>query len=220
MRKVIFNIHGIGIPKRDLESGEAPYWITPEFFAEAVALARDSAHQVAFTFDDGNLSDLETGAPVLNEAGMTAQFFVLTGRIGMLGSLGETEIRTLQEMGHAIGSHGWDHVDWTGLDAAGRTREIDQAKARLSEICGRQIEAASIPFGRYNAGVLKALRQASFATAYSSDGGAVRGRPFPVPRISLTGNMTRTDLETILDGRESLKRRLRRAVTTRLKRVI
>ena len=142
------------------------------------------------------------------------------GRIGMPGSLGEAEIRTLQEMGHAIGSHGWDHVDWTGLDAAGRTREIDEAKARLSEICGRPIEAASIPFGRYNAGVLKVLRQASFTTAYSSDGGAVRGRPFPMPRTSLTGNMTRADLEAIIEGRESLKRRLRRAVTTRLKRVI
>lgn len=220
MRQVIFNIHGIGIPKRDLQPDEAPYWITLEFFAETVALARDSAHQVAFTFDDGNLSDLEIGAPVLNEAGMTAQFFVLAGRVGMPGSLGETEIRILQEMGHEIGSHGWDHVDWTGLDAAGRTREIDEAKTRLSEICGRPIEAASIPFGRYNAGVLKVLRQASFTTAYSSDGGAVRGRPFPVPRTSLTGNMTRADLEAILEGRESLKRRLRRAVTTRLKRII
>lgn len=185
-----------------------------------MALARDSTHQVAFTFDDGNLSDLEIGAPVLNEAGMTAQFFVLAGRIGMPGSLGETEILTLQEMGHTIGSHGWDHIDWSRLDAAGRTREIDGAKTRLSEICGRPVEAASIPFGRYNARVLKVLRQAGFTTAYSSDGGAVRGRPFPMPRTSLTGNMTRADLETILEGRESLKRRLRRAVATRLKRIL
>lgn len=72
----------------------------------------------------------------------------------MPGSLGETEILTLQEMGHTIGSHGWDHIDWTRLDAAGRTREIDGAKTRLSEICGRPVEAASIPFGRYNARVL------------------------------------------------------------------
>jgi peptidoglycan/xylan/chitin deacetylase (PgdA/CDA1 family) len=220
MRQVIFNIHGIGVPKRDLEPGEAPYWITLEFFAETVALARDSAHRVAFTFDDGNLSDLEIGAPVLNEAGMTAQFFVLAGRIGIPGSLGEAEIRALQEMGHTIGSHGWDHVDWTGLDAAGRTREIAGAKARLSEICDRPIEAASIPFGSYNAGVLKDLRQARFTTAYSSDGGAVRGRPFPMPRTSLTENTTQADLEAILEGRESPKHRLRRVATTRLKRVI
>lgn len=220
MRQIILNIHGIGTPKRELEPDEAEYWISPEFFAHAVETAKASSHDVQFTFDDGNLSDLEIGAPILNDAGMTAQFFVLAGRLGTAGSLGPADLVALQDMGHSIGSHGWGHVDWTKTEGQTRAQELSEAKAVLEEACGRKMTAAGIPFGRYNASVLKAVRAAGFTTAYSSDGGAVSGRPFPIPRSSLTHAMTQKDLDDILAGREPLKRSLRRHVTTRLKRIL
>ena len=220
MRQVILNIHGIGSPKRELEPDEDRYWISTAQFQTAVNLAKESPHDVSFTFDDGNLSDLEIGAPILTQAGLTADFFVLTSRIGTSGSLGETEIKELQAMGHRIGSHGAAHVDWKSLSLTELDAEISVPKARLEAICGRPVVAAGIPFGRYNARVLKAMKAAGFIRAYSSDGGPVRGTPFPIPRTSLTGAMSKDNIAAVIAGHEPIKKTLRRAVSTRLKRVL
>lgn len=224
MRQIIFNIHGIGTPERELEPGEAAYWISPEQFREAVAMARDHRTDVGFSFDDSNRSDLTYGAPILRDAGnsqgISADFFVLAGRIDQPGSLSADDIRALRDMGHRIGSHGMDHVDWTGLDAAGARRELYEARDRIADVTDTAITAVGIPFGRYNAAVLKALRKAGYDRAYSSDGGIARDRDFPIARHSLRGDMSRDDIAALLDGREAVKTRLRRAVTSRLKRVI
>ena len=120
-------------------------------------------------------------------------------------------------MGHRIGSHGADHVDWTGLDRAGFTCELVDARQRIEEEAGHPVTEAAIPFGRYNARVLKALREAGFERVYSSDGGAVGARTWPIPRTSLTCDMNAPQIDDILLGRESLKRKLRRRLAVAVK---
>ena len=220
MRHVILNCHGIGTPGRLLEPGEAPYWVTPDLFETALSLADRLSDRVrtSFTFDDGNLSDLAIGAGGLGRYGRQATFFVLSDRIGQAGSLGEDDIRALVKQGHAIGSHGAAHVDWTGLDDAGRTREFDAARAIVAEAAGRPVTAAAIPFGRYDAGVLRALRHRRYAEVYSSDGGSAGNTP--IARTSVRADMGEADLEAILLGREPVARRIRRRVARLKKRWI
>jgi len=220
MHRIILNIHGIGEPGRTLEAGENVYWITPEFFATVIDLVKASGQNVAFTFDDGNMSDLEIGGPLLAEVGIQADFFVLAGRIGEAGSLGAAEIRELQTAGHRIGTHGWAHVDWTKQNEAGLKRELEEARSRLEDICGNPVTTAGIPFGRYNAAVLRALRKRGYTQTYSSDGGPVRGAPFPIPRLSLRADMSKAGLEAVLAGRDPMRKRIRRAITSRLKKVL
>lgn len=220
MRQVYLNFHGIGEPKRPLEEGEAPYWVSPDFFEATLALAHDLRDVVrtCFTFDDGNLSDLEIGAEHLTRHGWRAQFFVLSSRIGTPGSLGETEIRELLRMGHAIGNHGADHVDWTGLDKSGLACELGSARQRIEEVAGQQVDAAAIPFGRYNRRVLTELRKRGYRKVYSSDGGAFRDMQTPIPRTSPRADMTLTNIEAILLGRERPWRSWRRKLSMTIKR--
>lgn len=220
MSQIIINIHGIGPIDRPLAPDEDKYWISTELFTQAVEIVAQSDRDVCFTFDDGNVSDIEIGAPLLNAHGLKARFFVLAGRTDQPHFLSAAHICQLQEMGHQIGSHGWDHVDWTGLDETGMTREIREAKAAIEAVCGKPVREAGIPFGRYNHKVLGALKQAGFTHAYSSDGGHVRGKAFPTPRTSLQRHMDARAIHDIIAGREPLKKSLRRAVTTRLKRVL
>ncbi len=223
MGHVILNMHGIGTPERAMEQGEAPYWISSEQFEMAVRMAETAMRggtKVSFTFDDGNLSDLHIGAEVLNKAGLTATFFVLAGRIGEAGSLDVPDIRTLMDMGHRIGSHGWAHRDWTALTDTEIPQEFDAARNRLSEIYGQPVVEAAIPFGRYNRRVLQHIRKAGFTQAYSSDGGMVGAGDWPLPRTSLTGDMGEADVARILKGGDPLARRVRRQITKRLKRVL
>lgn len=218
----IVNFHGIGAPFRACEPGEEAYWISKERFRQI--LDRIASHpdrdRLAITFDDGNISDLEIGAPELERRGLKARFFVLTGRIGQTGSLANDDIRTLVDAGMDIGSHGIAHRDWSGLTPGELWDELLSSKAVLEHLCGAPIQSAAIPFGRYNAGVVATLRKAGYRTVYSSDGGRTRTSAFLRPRTSMRHDTTNAALERILSGRELPWRRLRRVAAMTVKQWI
>lgn len=208
------NFHGIGKPQRALESGEAPYWVSPEQFEymlDQVANAPDPS-VFEITFDDSNLSDHDIALPALVGRGLTARFFVLSGRIGQPGSLGAGHIKTLQRAGMVIGSHGIDHLVWPALDDTSLERELRVSRSCLEEICDHPVTEAGIPFGRYDARVLRALRSAGYSAAWSSDGGRFQHSAYLRPRSSLRGDMSEGMMQTLISGQLPPMRRLRRTL--------
>ena len=109
--------HGIGRPQRDLEPGEATYWIDVDLYHRVLDEVMDDP-RVRISFDDGNASDIEIGLPGLVERGLDATFFVLAGRLGAPGSLSADQVGALVGQGMRIGSHGMDHRPWRGLRGA------------------------------------------------------------------------------------------------------
>ena len=224
MREVILNVHGIGDPDRApraLEPGEAPYWISAALWHEAVARAAAAMAagraRVRFTFDDGNASDIEAGAPALEAAGLSGVFFPLAGRLGEAGSLSAADLPDLVRRGHRVGNHGRDHVDWRRADL---TAELDRARDAIAAAAGAPVTEAAIPFGRYDRAVLRALRERGYGACYTSDGGAARPGEWPVPRVSLTGAMDGAAVEDLVMGREPVGRRLRRPIAKLRKRLL
>lgn len=212
--KVALIFHGIGTPARDLEPGEAPFWVEPERFTEIldrIAEARDPGGY-EITFDDGNKSDIEIALPELAARGLSARFFVLSGRLGRAGSLDPSDLRELIAAGMVVGSHGIDHVAWPTLDDAALRRELTESKARLEDICGRSVTEAGIPFGRYDARVLRALRRAGYGPVWSSDRGRMRPGAFLRPRCSVRGDMDAREVEAVLAGYLSPRNRIRRGL--------
>src|SRR4030067_477331 len=57
---------------------------------------------VVITFDDGDVSNYLLAAPLLEERGMRAEFFVTTGRIGKAGSMTAEQLATLAKRGMSI----------------------------------------------------------------------------------------------------------------------
>jgi peptidoglycan/xylan/chitin deacetylase (PgdA/CDA1 family) len=216
----ILTFHGIGTPERELEPGEAPFWITFEHFT--AILDRVAAHaerdKLEITFDDGNASDIEIAKPELLRRGLSATFFVLAGRIGQRGSLTRGDIVTLAAAGMRIGSHGIAHRDWTALTTAELQFELARSKRALEDICQRPIDTAAIPFGRYNAAVLRGLRAAGYQVACSSDRGRARPDAFLRPRTSVRSDTAEGALNQILAGRLTSFRSLRRHAAMALKR--
>ncbi|WP_170763209.1 polysaccharide deacetylase family protein [Ruegeria lacuscaerulensis] len=206
------NFHGIGEPRRTLETDEAPYWVSPHQFEQVLAQVAKAPEGFQITFDDGNLSDHDIALPALVDHGLQARFFVLTGRIGQSGSLDKAHLRALSEAGMTIGSHGIDHTAWPTLSDADLRQELQTSRARLEDICGHAVTEAGIPFGRYDARVLRALQAAGYTTAWSSDGGSFRHQSFLRPRASLRGDMSDDETHAILSNRMPPLRRLRRAV--------
>jgi peptidoglycan/xylan/chitin deacetylase (PgdA/CDA1 family) len=216
------NFHGIGPPGRILDEGEAPYWLSRIAFEDLVSRLTQWPvdDEILLTFDDGNRSDIEIAAPVLSRRGMTGRIFVLTGRLGAPGSLDRTDIRALQESGFSIGSHGIDHVDWRAASPETLRNELRRSRSVLEDILGRPVTELAVPFGSYNARVLRAVRKAGYAAAWTSDGGPCNPAGFLRPRLSVRADMDWSTVRSALQGAEGLRRRLRRRVAMLKKRVL
>lgn len=214
--------HGIGTPTRDMDLGEAPYWISKEQFEFVLdqICALPDPDQICISFDDGNLSDLKIGLPLLLARGLRAEFFVLTGRIGRPGSLDVGDIQALQAAGMKIGSHGVGHLRWSNLEPDALRDELRSSRHVLEQICAKPVQSAAIPFGAYNSAALRALRAAGYTSVYSSDGGHIEPTAFLRPRGSVTCNMGPSETRDILAARMGLVRRARRKIGMLRKRLL
>jgi len=214
---VVLTVHGIGRPKRSLDPGEDRTWVTLDQF-ERVLDAAAGRPDVLLTFDDGNDSDIELALPRLLERSLTAEFFLLAGRLGRPGSVDKAGLLALVDAGMSIGSHGWDHVDWRRLDDPAAVRELVDAPALLAELSGRPVTEVAIPFGSYDRVVLRRLRAAGATRVHTSDGGRARATRWLQPRTSLHCELTADTARQLVDPRPGAVRRLRRVAARGVKR--
>ena len=217
----IINFHGIGEPTRLLEPGEAPFWLSRDQFCAVLdrIAARADPHRFAITFDDSNTSDLTIAVPELQKRELTATFFILTGRFCSQGSLDRADVKEIVASGMDIGSHGIDHRDLTRLSPAELDNELIRSKIILEDVHSQPVSTVSIPFGRYNARVLRAIRKAGYSGAYTSDGGSANKRHFLRPRRSLRCDMSTEHIEDLLADEATFLGRMHRGVRLVLKRL-
>ena len=224
MQVRIINIHGIGEPRRTLEQGEDAYWISEAAWEQLLDMTVSgdflAPERYVFTFDDGNLSDFDIGAPALEARGLKASFFPLAGRTDTEGSLSGENMRALVAAGHKIGTHGHDHVDWRKLDDESAAKELETARATLEAVAGVDIDMAAIPFGAYDRATLARLKAAGYRIAYTSDGGGAEDGAWLQPRTSVRKEMGEADFAWLLSGEEKPARKLRRFAAMAKKRVL
>lgn len=214
--KAIINFHGIGTPPPGLPEGGDKYWISPEAYREF--LDRCCAGEArTITFDDGNASDIEHGAPELEKRGLRGAFFVCAGRIGQPGYLSAAELSDLVARGHRVGSHGRDHVPWPALDDRALHDEVVTAGEDIARASGTAVTAVAIPFGRYDRRVLGKLAAAGYRTVYSSDGMARLSGRGVIPRYSVRADLPMAEQAAWFGERPGFARRLRQEVKLRLK---
>jgi peptidoglycan/xylan/chitin deacetylase (PgdA/CDA1 family) len=199
--------HGIGTPGRELEPGEAGYWLNVDSFRRILdELATLSPVQLSF--DDSNASDAEIALPELVQRGLRADFFVIAGRLGTPGSLDEDGVRELLRNGMGIGSHGMHHRPWQRLDADTSHDEFVTAREKLAVLVGSDIDTAACPLGRYDRRSLRDLRRLGYRRVFTSDRRPARRDAWLQPRYSLQRGDTAAAVREIVLGRPSLSRRI------------
>jgi peptidoglycan/xylan/chitin deacetylase (PgdA/CDA1 family) len=220
----IVAFHGIGTPHAGVSPDEAGYWCREDQFIELVDAISHAAARTGiaarFTFDDGNLSDLEIAAPVLARRGVVGEFFVCSGRIGAPGFMGEPELRSLLAMGMRIGSHGRSHVDWTTCTPNELHGEIHGALRDLGQLLAVPVESIAIPFGAYNRRVVRELRQSAASTIYSSDEDLPSKRSPLLPRFTATASWTSADVDRMFARRVFSLRTAKRRTIQWMKRTL
>jgi peptidoglycan/xylan/chitin deacetylase (PgdA/CDA1 family) len=221
MKEIFLTFHGVGEPPPGTAGPERRFWWEENpflFVLDNISAARSSSPSaVRVTFDDGNMSDIAIALPALERRGLTASFFVCSGRIGTPGYLDAAAIRDLLSAGMRIGSHGMRHVDWRKLNDIELEAEISGARRALEDVCGRNIDEASIPFGSYDGRVLAMLRSEGYRHVYTSDGGMVRRESWLKARNTLDRSWQRKNVLEELSAGDSFARRLRRALVGKYK---
>lgn len=110
---------------------------------------------VALTFDDGPGERTGELLDALDKYGAHATFFMQGKNIGSH----QDEIRRMKEVGCELGSHSYDHPDFTKLDAGGIKDQMDRTDQELHDIVGQGATVMRPPYGAINDTVKATVRK-------------------------------------------------------------
>jgi peptidoglycan/xylan/chitin deacetylase (PgdA/CDA1 family) len=87
-----------------------------------------------------------------------------------LDLLNEGEIKEINNTrGYSIGAHGSTHADLSLLSPLDLAHELHQVQSQLKALLGKPCTTLAFPYGRYNAGVIKAGTDAGFMDFFGTE---------------------------------------------------
>ncbi len=129
---------------------------------------------IIITLDDGYVSEVDVGVPILKKFGFTATFFVYTAFINSGGkSVSWAQLAELRDAGFEIGSHTVSHIDLRKKPAkapdydAWLENEIAGSKKILEERLGIKVATIAFPGGNVNDKVRAATHAAGYEAGFS-----------------------------------------------------
>lgn len=175
--------HAVGLRDEFRRGGKLRYEISPARLAadleslvghgyRVTSLAEHDplgGRQVALTFDDGNLTDYEVVFPLLRRLGVTASFFVITGKLGKRGYLSREQVVELALAGMEIGSHSHTHPQMPTLSADEQRAELLESRYQLEALLGRPVTRFCYPGGLYDAALVERTLDAGYTSACTTD---------------------------------------------------
>ena len=141
------------------------------------------------TFDDGHSSDYEIVFPALQDAGIRAVFFLITGRVGAPGYLSWEQVREMRRHGMEFGSHGATHAKMTALARNEAWEELTRSRRDIEDRMGEPTRVFSFPYGHYNAEIMRLAIESGYTACCISDHGTVKLPAQVIPRNSINGVM-------------------------------
>lgn len=156
-----------------------------DFWWERRPLVEFPKRPLLLTFDDGYRNNLEKAAPLLAEAGLKAEIFLLADADIQRNHWDPDEgdessaIMTLEEKKrlprptYAIGSHGLSHRAFPDLSEAEVLRELKVSKEKLESDFGQKVCSVAYPFGAIDGRLPELAREAGYDFAVNTDQGPV-----------------------------------------------
>jgi peptidoglycan/xylan/chitin deacetylase (PgdA/CDA1 family) len=229
-REIVFLMyHELELPGRPLvqsEPGYVRYILLDTTFRAHVKWLRDNGWRglsvseallypaeksVVITFDDGCETDLIVAAPLLREAGFHATFYVSAGFLDKPGYMSTFQLRELHDAGFEIGCHSMTHAYLNDLSPQELQVEIVDAKKKLQDITGNEIEHFSCPGGRYDQRALSIAKQSGYRSVANSrvHANSSSTDPYVLGRVAIMRDTSVSTLARICTGEDLWKIRLR-----------
>ena len=158
---------------------------------------------VVISFDDGYRGQYVYARPELRKLGWPGVLSAISGRIGQPDAeLSDSMVQTMINDGWELDSHTVHHVDVTTLSPAQLQAEIGGSRTDLQLRFHQPVNFFCYPAGRYDATAIRAVRDAGYQGATTTDEGlASKSEMFSLKRIRVDHS----------DGVSGLQRKLREA---------
>jgi peptidoglycan/xylan/chitin deacetylase (PgdA/CDA1 family) len=129
---------------------------------------------VTVSFDDAWKSVADTAVPIMdNRGGIKSTQFIPTSFVDTTDRMTSSDIVSMHNQGHEMGSHSATHPDLTTLTPEQVADELSSSKAFLENLVG-PIEDFAYPYGAYNDDVVAAVKQYYSAARCSEVGYTTR----------------------------------------------
>ena len=116
---------------------------------------------VTTSWDDGDRADLRV-AEMLRSRHIRGTFYIPNTPYGTRLSLSHADLRTLSSEGFEIGAHSVSHKLLWGLAAEELAQEVSPCKPMLEDVLGTEVRMFCYPCGRYDANVIRTLKEAGY----------------------------------------------------------
>ncbi|MBX0329219.1 polysaccharide deacetylase family protein, partial [Oscillochloris sp. ZM17-4] len=148
------------------------------------------ARAVALTFDDGYMDAYTDAFPLLQQYGVTATFYIVSGFVGHDAYMGWGEIRALRDAGMEIGAHSISHIDLTTLSHDENVDQIGRSGAEIAAQLGAPVRSFCYPAGQFNAEIAAITRERGYTSATTTIQQGPQDDPFALPRLRIYGDMS------------------------------
>ena len=163
------------------------YTVTPPQFEAQMKMLSDSGYQsilpddlflwyttgkplpkkpVMITFDDNTASQFLTALPLLDKYGFKAVFFVMTVSLNRKNFMTTAQLKALQQQGHVIGCHSWDHKNMRAYTDQDWKIQLDQPFKTLQAITGKPVQYFAFPYGVWTKEGLNELEKRNIQMAF------------------------------------------------------
>ena len=174
---------------------------------------------VSLTFDDSVQDQYANALPILQQYGMHATFYVITGYIGVNSAyMTQPELQTIYNDGNEIAGHTVLHPFLTQVNTDEAKREICQSRDTLLS-WGYPVTNFAYPYSDYNAAVEGVVQQCGYNSGRLDENllspgdcdGCDVSDTFPLPDVyaintpdSVQSTWTLANLESVVSNAESV----------------
>jgi peptidoglycan/xylan/chitin deacetylase (PgdA/CDA1 family) len=189
----------------DVDARLASHWVPPIALANQLVSIREHGYRVVrlfeawtrgeaepptrapvvLTFDDGRAADYDVAFPLLLAAGVRAEFFINTARVGRPGYLTWARIAEMHDAGMSFQSHAHEHVALPALSAQLLRNELRTSKRLLEDFLGRGVDFVAAPHSLVDRRVVDAAQDAGYHAVCASRGWPARPGDAVVSRITV-----------------------------------
>ena len=176
--------HAVGDEQGACEGADRHYAVSSRQFEAHLALARESglrvssvadllrdpslaARSVAFTFDDGHITNGPAAERIARDGG-SADFFVNPAQVGTPHYLGWNDLREMAAAGMSIQSHGYNHVYLDDLSPAQVDAQLADSRRAIEDHLGQPVTIFAPPGGRTVPDMQALARRAGYQSVCSS----------------------------------------------------
>lgn len=150
---------------------------------------------IVFTFDDGYRSVHTNAFPILRSYAWTGVLNLTVRNNGGIGGLSTFKVHELVRGGWELGSHSLTHPDLTRLSAHALEAEVETSRHILRRRFNARVDFFCYPSGRYDAGVIAAVKAAGYLGATSTRTGLARANElYTLARVRVNAGDDGADL--------------------------